>query len=107
MIAAVIILSILLAATAIAAVGFYRRNLELRVNLTGARMSRAEIANFLSRFSSGINCDDGLDGAMHATAGYVREQINAGGVAIFGVSGGNFSNKLLPALLVRLKVCDR
>ena len=85
--AAVIILTLLLVAAVVAAATFYRRSRELRTDLTGARMSRAEIANFLSRFASGINCEDGLDGAMHSAACYVREQVSAGSVAIFGASG--------------------
>ena len=91
MLAAVIILSVLLVTTVIIAIGSHRHNQALRVDLTGARLGRAEIANFLSRFASGINCDDGLDGAMHTTAGYVREQVSAGGVAIFGVSGNKLT----------------
>jgi sigma-B regulation protein RsbU (phosphoserine phosphatase) len=55
------------------------------MDLTGAMMSRAEIANFLSRFSAGIDCEDGLDGALHSSACYVCEQIEAGSVAIYGV----------------------
>ena len=94
--AVLVILLILLAAASAAAVSFYRKARELRMDLTGAVMSRTEIANFLSRFASGINCEDGLDGAMHSAACYIREQIEAGGVAIYGVSGGK---------LVALGVC--
>jgi len=89
--ATLIILLVLLTVAAVAAVSFYRKTLELRMDLTGAMMGRAEISNFLSRFASGINCEDGLDGAMHSTACYIREQINAASVAIYGVSGENLT----------------
>lgn len=87
MVLALIIMTVLLTAAIAAAVSFYRKTSELRMDLTGAVMSRTEIANFLSRFASGINCEDGLDGAMHSAACYIREQIEAGSVAIYGVSG--------------------
>ena len=87
MLAALIIVSLLLMiATAVAIVSF-RRMSELRMDLTSAVLSRTEIANFLSRFSTGINCEDGVDGAMYSTARYVCEQIEATGVAIYGVNG--------------------
>ena len=84
--AALVIVSVLLVIALIAAVLFYRRADELRMDLTGAVMSRAEISNFLSRFSAGINCEDGLDGALHSSASYVCEQIEAGSVAIYGIN---------------------
>lgn len=87
MLVTLIILLVLLIVAIIAGISFYRKTLELRMDLTGAMMGRAEISNFLSRFASGINCEDGLDGAMHSTACYIREQINASSVAIYGVSG--------------------
>ena len=83
---AVVILSVLLVIALITAVSFYRRAHELRMDLTGAVLSRTEISNFLSRFSAGINCDDGLDGALHSSACYVCEQIEAGSVAIYGLT---------------------
>ncbi len=78
-------MAFLLAIAIAVAVSFYQRNYELRMDLTGAVMSRTEISNFLSRFASGINCEDGLDGAMHSAACYVCEQLEAGSVAIFEV----------------------
>lgn len=86
MVTAVVILSVLLVIATIAAASFYRKAHELRTDLTGAVMSRTEISNFLSRFSAGINCDDGLDGALHSSAKYVCEQVEAGSVAIFGMN---------------------
>ncbi|MBR7120772.1 MAG: SpoIIE family protein phosphatase [Lentisphaeria bacterium] len=83
---ALVMLSILLVIAVITAVSFYRKAYELRTDLTGAVMSRTEISNFLSRFSAGINCDDGLDGALHSSACYVCEQIEAGSVAIYGLT---------------------
>ena len=89
---AVVILSVLLVISMIVAASFYRRAHELRMDLTGAMMSRSEIANFLSRFSAGINCEEGLDGALHSSACYVSEQVEAGSVAIYGLH----DNKLIP-----------
>ena len=87
MLAALIIVSLLLVIAIAVAVISFRRMSELRMDLTSAVLSRTEIANFLSRFSTGINCDDGVDGAMHSTARYVCEQIEATGVAIYGING--------------------
>ncbi len=80
---ALVIMSVLFVIAVIAALSFYRKAYELRADLTGAVMSRAEISNFLSRFSDGINCEDGLDGALHSSACYICEQIKAGSVAIY------------------------
>ncbi|MBE6364828.1 MAG: GAF domain-containing protein [Lentisphaerae bacterium] len=90
---ALVMISILLVIAIITAISFYRKAYELRTDLTGAVMSRTEISNFLSRFSAGINCDDGLDGALHSSACYVCEQIEAGSVAIYGLN-----NRKLTAL---------
>ena len=87
MLAALIIVSLLLVIAASVAIVSFRRMSELRMDLTSAVLSRTEIANFLSRFSAGINCEDGVDGAMYATARYVCEQIEATGVAIYGING--------------------
>jgi len=90
---ALVMISILLVIAIITAISFYRKAYELRTDLTGAVMSRTEISNLLSRFSAGINCDDGLDGALHSSACYVCEQIEAGSVAIYGLN-----NRKLTAL---------
>ena len=87
MVAALIIVSLLLVVAIAVAVVSFRRMSELRMDLTSAVLSRTEIANFLSRFSAGINCDDGVDGAMYSTARYLCEQIEATGVAIYGING--------------------
>ena len=87
MLAALIIVSLLLIVAIAVAVISFRRMSELRMDLTSAVLSRTEIANFLSRFSTGINCDDGVDGAMYSAARYVCEQIEASGVAIYGANG--------------------
>ena len=87
MLAALIIVSLLLVIAIAVAVVSFRRMSELRMDLTSAVLSRTEIANFLSRFSTGINCDDGVDGAMYSTARYVCEQVEATGVAIYGING--------------------
>jgi len=83
---ALVIISVLLVITIVIAVSFYRKAYELRTDLTGAVMSRTEISNFLSRFASGRNCEDGLDGALHSSACYVCEQVEAGSVAIYGLN---------------------
>ena len=87
MVAALIIVSLLLIIAISVAVISFRRMSELRMDLTSAVLSRTEIANFLSRFATGINCDDGVDGAMHSAARYVCEQIEASAVAIYGLNG--------------------
>jgi len=86
-VAALIIVSLLLIIAIAVAVISFRRMSELRMDLTSAVLSRTEIANFLSRFATGINCDDGVDGAMHSAARYVCEQIEASAVAIYGLNG--------------------
>ena len=91
MILTLVIISVLLVISVIAAVTFYRKVDELRMDLTGAQLSRTEISNFLSRFSTGINCDDGLDGALHSAACYVSEQLEAGSVAIYGITKGKLT----------------
>lgn len=83
---AVVILSVLLVIALITAASFHRRAHELRMDLTGAMLGRSEISNFLQRFSAGINCEDGLDGALHSAACYVCEQVDAGSVAIYDLS---------------------
>lgn len=88
---AVVILSVLLVISLITAASFYRKAYELRMDLTGAVMSRTEISNFLTRFSAGIDCEDGLDGALHSSARYVCEQIEAGSVAIYGLNDGKLT----------------
>jgi len=76
----------LLVISLIAAASFYRKADELRMDLSGVVLNRTEISNFLSRFSAGIDCEDGLDGALHSSARYVCEQLDAGSVAIYGIS---------------------
>ena len=64
-----------------------RRIEALRLKLIESEKLRREISHFLSRFSSGISSDYGVDGAMHSAALYVAEQIDAGTLAIYGVLG--------------------
>ncbi len=87
MLAALIIVSLLLVAAVAVAVLCWRNVSQLRMDLTSAVLSRTEIANFLSRFSTGINCEEGVDGAMFSSARYVCEQIEAESVVIYGMSG--------------------
>ena len=86
---ALVIVSVLLVAAVSVAVICVRSLSEMRMDLTSAVMSRAEIANFLSRFSTGIDCEDGVDGAMYSAGRYVCEQVEAGSVAIYGLNGKN------------------
>ncbi len=73
--------------TGVAARRAYRRIEALRLKLIESEKLRREISHFLSRFSSGISSEDGVDGAMHAAALYVAEQIDAETVAIYSVRG--------------------
>ena len=55
---------------------------------TALRVSEArarEIGEFLARFSSGIQGEDGVAGAMRSAARHVAEQIEAGAVVIYEV----------------------
>ena len=96
MLVALIFTLVLLVAAITVAVISAKHVSELRMDLTSAVMSRTEISNFLSRFSTGINCEDGVDGAMYSAAKYVCEQLDVGSVAIYGING---------KLLVPLGVC--
>ncbi len=64
-----------------------RRIRALRAELAESEARRMEIAGFLSRFSSGISGDEGMDGAMHSAARYVCEQTDAEAAAIYEMSG--------------------
>ncbi|MBR2720455.1 MAG: SpoIIE family protein phosphatase [Lentisphaeria bacterium] len=88
----VTILSIMLVIVLTAALSFYRKIEELKLNLNDENRGRTEINNFLSRFSSSINCDDGIDSVMHSMAENLRLQIEAGSVAVYGLE----NNKLVP-----------
>ena len=89
----VTILAVMLVIMLITALSFYRKIKELKLNLHDENRGRSEINNFLSRFSSSINCDDGIDSVMHSMAENLRSQIEAGSVAIYGLE-----NKKLVAL---------
>ena len=83
----IIFLVILLLPVTLTAVHYFRRTIELGRALDRANERRREITNFLSRFSSGLQEEDGVEGAMHAAARHVAEQTDAESVAIYEVSG--------------------
>ena len=83
----IIFLVILLLPVTLTAVHYFRRTIELGRALDRANERRREITNFLSRFSTGLQEEDGVEGAMHAAARHVAEQTDAESVAIYEVSG--------------------
>ena len=60
-----------------------RRIRTLRGALLASEARTREISEFLARFSSGIQGEDGVAGAMRAAARHVAEQIEAEAVAIY------------------------
>ncbi len=72
----------LLPALALAAY-YFQRCLALEARLDLANERRREIASFLARFSSGLQEENGIEGAMHAAARHVSEQTEAEAVAIY------------------------
>ena len=82
----VILLAIVLSAIA-TAVRFFLRNADLVRRLDAANERRREISNFLNRFSSGLQEEGGVEGAMHGAARHVAEQTDADAVAIYEFSG--------------------
>ena len=83
----IIFLVILLLPVTLTAVHYFRRTIELGRALDRANERRREITNFLSRFSTGLQEEDGVEGAMHAAARHVAEQTDAESVAIYEVAG--------------------
>ncbi len=64
-----------------------RRMAELNRSLEWSNERRREITNFLNRFSTGLQQDEGVAGAMHAAARHVAEQTDAEAVAIYELTG--------------------
>ncbi len=83
----IIILLVMLLPVSVAAVLFYHRNGKLLRELDEANERRREITNFLNRFSTGLQEEDGVEGAMHGAARHVAEQTDAEAVAIYDFSG--------------------
>ena len=83
----IIFLVILLLPVTLTAVHYFRRTREMTQALDRANERRREITNFLSRFSTGLQEEDGVEGAMHAAARHVAEQTDAESVAIYEVIG--------------------
>ncbi len=83
----IVFLVILLLPVMLTAAHYFRRTRELARALDRANERRREITNFLSRFSTGLQEEDGVQGAMHAAARHVAEQTDAESVAIYEISG--------------------
>ena len=81
------LLTVIAIVAAIAAI-FGRRCTHLQRELDDANDRRREIANFLNRFSTGLQSEEGVAGAMHAAAHHVAEQTDAESVAIYEVQNG-------------------
>lgn len=81
-----LILLVLLTAAA-AGVGWllWRKVLALRTALNASDAKVREISEFLARFSSGIQGEDGVAGAMRGAARHVAEQIEAEMVVIYEI----------------------
>jgi len=82
----IIFLVILLLPVTLTAIHYFHRTRELGRTLDRANERRREITNFLSRFSTGLQEEDGVEGAMHAAARHVAEQTDAESVAIYEVT---------------------
>ncbi len=83
----IIFLLILLFPVTAAAIHFFRRTRELNRLVDAANERRREISNFLNRFSTGLQEEDGVAGAMHAAARHVAEQTDAEAAAIYEAEG--------------------
>ena len=55
----------------------------LRRDLEEEKQARAELASFLSRFSTGLRGDRGFDAVMHTTAMNVAEKVDAESLCIY------------------------
>ncbi|MDR0932531.1 MAG: SpoIIE family protein phosphatase [Victivallales bacterium] len=88
MIAGIIVfLAVLILPLGLLATYYFRRSNALERALDRANERRREITKFLSRFSSGLQEEDGVEGAMHSAARHVAEQTDAESVAIYEVFG--------------------
>ena len=81
----VVILLALLLSAILAAVRFFLRNADLARRLDAANDRRREITNFLNRFSSGLQVEGGVEGAMHGAA---RVTSSAAPARVGGLSCG-------------------
>jgi len=84
----IIALAALIVITAVFAGVSYLQGRRVRSLRKALRVSEArarEIGEFLARFSSGIQGEDGVAGAMRGAARHVAEQIEAGAVVIYEV----------------------
>ena len=90
----VIALAALIAISAAAGLVSYlliRRVRALHTALRASEGRAREIGEFLARFSSGIQGEDGVAGAMRGAARHVAEQIEAGAVVIYEVQDGRLT----------------
>ena len=81
-------LIVILAGTGIVSYLLIRRVRALHTALRASEARAREIGEFLARFSSGIQGEDGVAGAMRGAARHVAEQIEAGAVVIYEVQDG-------------------
>ena len=84
----IVILVLILLPVSLIAWHYFTRSAELNRLLDRANERRREITNFLSRFSTGLQEEDGVSGAMHAAARHVAEQTDAESVAIYELTNG-------------------
>lgn len=84
----IIILLILLLLSLIAARNSRCRFAELKQKLDHTQERVTELSSFLNRFSTGLQSEEGVAGAMHAAARHVSEQTDAESVAIYEMVEG-------------------
>ena len=104
----IVILVLILLPVSLIAWHYFTRSAELNRLLDRANERRREITNFLMRFSTGLQGDEGVAGAMHAAARHVSEQTDAEAVAIYELADdelravGVCAEKGIPILGVNL-----
>ncbi len=84
----IVILVLMLLPMFLTALHFWNKSVDLAKRLDDANERRREITNFLIRFSTGLQEEDGVEGAMHAAARHVAEQTDAEAVAIYEFHDG-------------------
>ena len=88
MVIALAALIVISAAAGLVSYLLIRRVRALHTALRASEGRAREIGEFLARFSSGIQGEDGVAGAMRGAARHVAEQIEAGAVVIYEVQDG-------------------
>ena len=90
--AIIAVLTVLLALCGASAWLLWRRIGVLRGELNTSESRAREIGEFLARFSTGIQGEDGVAGAMRGSARHVAEQTDAETVVIYEVQ----EDRMLP-----------